>query len=150
MTKVSAVGTKGTEKVGLLHPNIHILSSERPIPLKRHRSTRSGHMYDPSSKDKSNYIKSIKKQLPTKPLSGPLRVNIHFVFKSNIYKKDGSFRKGKDDSHVCKPDLSNLIKFYEDALTGYLWNDDCQIVEIQSFKIRGKKDSVFICVEEDV
>jgi len=33
-----------------------------------------------------------------------------------------------------KPDLSNLLKMIEDALTGTVWADDDQVIEISGFK----------------
>ena len=41
-----------------------------------------------------------------------------------------------------KPDVDNLAKFLLDALTGVLFEDDAQVVELRMFKIR---DSVGLC-----
>ena len=41
-----------------------------------------------------------------------------------------------------KPDIDNLAKFLLDALTGVLFEDDAQVVELQVFKLR---DSVGLC-----
>ena len=41
-----------------------------------------------------------------------------------------------------KPDVDNLSKFLLDALTGVLFDDDAQVVELRMFKIR---DSVGLC-----
>ena len=41
-----------------------------------------------------------------------------------------------------KPDIDNLAKFLLDALTGVLFEDDAQVVELQMFKLR---DSVGLC-----
>ena len=41
-----------------------------------------------------------------------------------------------------KPDVDNLSKFLLDALTGVLFEDDAQVVDLHMFKIR---DSVGLC-----
>ena len=41
-----------------------------------------------------------------------------------------------------KPNIDNLAKFLLDALTGVLFEDDAQVVELQMFKLR---DSVGLC-----
>jgi hypothetical protein len=41
---------------------------------------------------------------------------------------------GLENDHDVKPDLSNLIKFYEDCANGILFHDDKQIVELKSKK----------------
>ena len=37
--------------------------------------------------------------------------------------------------HVSRPDLSNLIKFTEDALNGIVWRDDALIYELHCRKV---------------
>lgn len=46
------------------------------------------------------------------------------------------------------PDLSNMIKFYEDCLNGILWEDDRLIVEIYSFKIYAETPGTLIIINE--
>ena len=59
---------------------------------------------------------------------GPLRIDWHFFmeFPSNI-KKRKPHMIGKP--HIIKPDISNLVKFYEDTAKGILFKDDCLIAQ---------------------
>ena len=41
-----------------------------------------------------------------------------------------------------KPNIDNLAKFLLDVITGVLFEDDAQVVELQMFKLR---DSVGLC-----
>ena len=52
----------------------------------------------------------------------------------------------KRDRHVVKPDLSKLIRAAEDSLTGIIFNDDAQIVKIESEKHYGQPERVEIVV----
>ncbi len=38
-------------------------------------------------------------------------------------------------NHIYRPDLSNLLKFIEDAATGILYHDDCLIASISCKKL---------------
>ena len=40
----------------------------------------------------------------------------------------------REDEHIKKPDLSNLVKAIEDAGNGILWHDDCQITRLLVMK----------------
>jgi Holliday junction resolvase RusA-like endonuclease len=42
---------------------------------------------------------------------------------------------GFDNILPQKPDISNYVKFYEDAANGILWYDDSSIVDLHAFKI---------------
>lgn len=46
--------------------------------------------------------------------------------------------------HSKRPDLTNLIKFTEDALNGVLWEDDSIIYEIYAKKVYGETPKTVI------
>lgn len=48
--------------------------------------------------------------------------------------------------HTQKPDLTKLVRCLEDALTGVIWNDDCQVVETSVRKRWAERDSVQVLV----
>lgn len=50
--------------------------------------------------------------------------------------------------HRIKPDLSNLVKFYEDAGNGILWHDDSQISSLTTKKILAINPITIITIEQ--
>jgi len=75
-----------------------------------------------------------------KPVSGPLIVELHF----RLVRPPSSSRLEPD----IKPDLSKLIRAVEDALTGILWIDDCQIVQLDATKGYAKETGVGVAVQQ--
>lgn len=70
-------------------------------------------------------------QFKQEPLTGPLKVNIVF-FRPNqkgISKKKLALREQGNILPTKKPDLSNFLKSFEDALNGIVWKDDALIVK---------------------
>lgn len=61
------------------------------------------------------------------PLKAPIVLSLTFQLGRN----------GKERFHTKKPDLSNLTKLIEDALTGIIYHDDSQIVESHLYKQYG-------------
>lgn len=107
-----------------------------PIALKRHRHTRQGLTYNSQSQEMEDVYHLVRSQLPpgmyfSSLPSTPIKVT--FTFFMPIPK---SYKKTKTgDPHYKKPDLTNLIKFPEDALNGVLWNDDSNIYSINASKV---------------
>jgi len=66
-------------------------------------------------------------------LEGALRLECEFIMprpKSHYGtgRNIHSLKKGAPKHHLQKPDLTKLLRSTEDALTGHLWKDDCQVV----------------------
>ena len=118
-----------------------------PFSQKRHRT--NGHRrYDPSAKDK----KTIRKQLlpikPPRPLESNLSVTIeaHFQTPKSWSKKkqkevEGSYRPKN-------PDFDNISKIYSDAMNGYIYKDDRQIVHGQVVKYYSMEPKTVIIISE--
>ena len=124
-----------------------------PKPLKRHRSTRTGRMYDPSAKDKKQISLQIAQFKPKQPFAMGISLLIRFIMpRPKNHYRTGKYRHLlKDDMcfyHTFKPDLSNLIKLYEDILQPDFYVDDSQICKIQSEKVYGEKPRTEIIIEE--
>ena len=108
-----------------------------PVAQGRPRFSRRGKYvstYDPpKSRGYKEYIKQIARQeLHIEPLTGSIRINVK-VYRG--IQKSGSklTRRKKQDGIIrptVKPDTDNYYKAVSDALTGILWEDDNQIVEI--------------------
>ena len=116
-----------------------------PKPLKRHRSTRSGHMYDPSSKDKKGIWLQIAKYKPKTPLKGDiyLKTIFYMPYKKYMYRTGKYSHLLKDNYkimnyHSYKPDLDNLVKMIADIIQPQMICDDSQICMLQAEKIYGE------------
>lgn len=116
---------------------LEIVIGGAPLGQSRPRVTRFG-TYSPQKKIKQSVELQMLAQLSKiphfVPLSCPLRAE--FEFHMPIPK---SWSKRKKENapatpHLVKPDVSNMIKFYEDIGNGILYADDKQIVEVSAEK----------------
>lgn len=74
-----------------------------------------------------------------KPMMGPLSVRFEFTLprpKSHYLtgKNKHILKKYTPSYHIVKPDLTKLIRAAEDACTGIIWRDDCQIARQEGVK----------------
>lgn len=60
---------------------------------------------------------------------GPVRLSITFYL-----PRPKSLSRTKAQAHLTKPDCSKLIRSTEDALTGVIWRDDSQVVDLHATK----------------
>lgn len=109
-----------------------------PVSLKRHRHRLKGGTYDPSKKDKDEFIKVIG-ELPDNKMNKPLKCQLYFYCKrpKNHYKSGKKSNELKDTApkyNINNKDLDNMVKFVLDALNDKLYTDDSLIVEINCIK----------------
>lgn len=105
----------------------------RPRTVKN-KYTHKKMTYDPNASDKKDMKKIIRFMSPRKPLEGALSVNL------TIYRKpQKSLSKRKREAAeqglirpTVKPDIDNKIKLILDCMTGMLFKDDNQIVELNA------------------
>lgn len=135
----------------------------RPKAQKRRRTTHS-HTYDPSAKDKKNFLKDVKHYSPETPIDKPFIMDYRFFFR--IPKQ---YHSAKDDQvltptgkemlyqpYTGRPDLSNVIKFIEDALeysendkgfgNGGFYTDDKLCYRGSQEKLYGIRDRVEVTI----
>lgn len=108
----------------------------QPIPLKRPRVTRNG-TYNPQQQERERVRYELLAQREHDVISHPVELTMTFTFS---IPRSYSARKRqwlREHEHVYKPDLSNLIKFYEDALLGIIIRDDSIICRINAYKQYG-------------
>ncbi len=118
-----------------------------PIPLKRHR-TNKGKTYDPSKEDKRNFAFMVKRRsIGLFPHAEAIKVTIeyHMPIPKSYSKK--MRLKCLDQPHIKKPDLTNLVKFTEDALNHILWRDDAIIADLNVKKIYSEEPKTLIILE---
>ena len=134
--------------------SIDIKIDGKPKPQQRHRHTKKGFTYDPSSKDKKDLLTLIHSQAPKKPFEGGITLYVRFCMP--YVKKH--YRTGKFSnelkpnpplSYRIKPDIDNLLKFVMDAGNGVLWKDDSQIYKVDMEKIYSVIGYTNITVVED-
>lgn len=106
-----------------------------PQPLKRHRMTRRGRVYDPSCDDKREWMKVAAPFCPSEPWTGALEIELEFIMlrpKAHFGtgKNDGIMKPNAPKYHLHTPDLDNLVKFVLDAMNGKFYTDDAQIISI--------------------
>jgi Holliday junction resolvase RusA-like endonuclease len=121
-------------------PDISFSIPGDPLPLQRHRSTLSGHTYNPSAKAQKIFLEACVDKLPSSPLVGPIELHIDFY----LARPKNHYRTGKF-SHILKEDaplwcsrksdIDNLIKFVMDAINGVAYVDDKQVAVIRSKKV---------------
>ena len=115
-----------------------------PVSLKRHRHRLKGGTYDPSKKDKDDFIKTIE-NFPEEKMTKPIRCILNFYCK----RPKTHYKTGKN-AHILKEtapkyninnkDLDNMVKFVLDALNDKLYTDDSLIFEITCSKMYSEKD----------
>ena len=123
------------------------------LPLKAQQQTRwtkSGHVYDPSSKDKEKMQWHIRPFAPEKPLEGAIELQIAFYFP--IPKSVNKMLRQQMLNQVVlpckKPDLDNLAYLVSNALKGLVYVDDKQVCVEKIFKFYGAKEKTVIVVKE--
>ena len=121
--------------------------------LKRHRPSARGGYYDPSSKDKKQIWLQIARFKPKRPLEGQIMLFATFYMpRPKKHFRTGKYanvlKDGVPEYHTNTPDLSNLIKLYEDILMPSFYLDDSQICRIQAEKIYSKQPRTEIIIEE--
>lgn len=88
------------------------------------------------------------------PEVGPFRLAVTFTFKrpADHYTTKGVL-KGEKYARPAptwvekKPDVDKLVRAVADALTGYAWHDDKQVVMVEATKVWGERAETTIIVE---
>jgi Holliday junction resolvase RusA-like endonuclease len=115
-----------------------------PVSLKRHRHRLKGGTYDPSKKDKDDFIKTIE-NFPEDKMTKPIKCILNFYCKRpKIHYKTGKNAHILKDTapkyNINNKDLDNMVKFVLDALNDKLYTDDSLIFEITCSKMYSEKD----------
>ena len=103
-----------------------------PRSQQRHRHNKQGKFvitYDPSSKDKDDFLAQIISKAPKEPFDEPLRVDLYFYMnrpKSHFGtgKNHGTLKKSAPRWHTSVPDADNLAKLVLDSMNKSFWRDD--------------------------
>jgi Holliday junction resolvase RusA-like endonuclease len=111
-----------------------------PKALKRHRTYRRGSkliQVDPSKDEKQDFLVLAHAHAPSEPITSG--VGLYLWFYMPIPKSWPKYKKKEAEKkaipHEKRPDLSNLVKFCEDALLGVFYSDDSLISRTTAFKL---------------
>lgn len=112
----------------------------QPQAQKRHRSThKNGNFwnYDPSKKDKANFVKIANFYAPKLPIEGAISMSVEYYFDRpkghyGTGRNSGKLKESAPKVHIKMPDIDNCLKFTMDALQSSkrFFNNDSQINEI--------------------
>ena len=101
-------------------------------PLSTQFRIGNGKLYNQHREEADRISNEIFLQKPPFILDKPVALDIRFCMEiPKSYKKkihEGEF-------HIKKPDLTNLVKFIEDCMTGIVYKDDCCVCETSSRKV---------------
>jgi len=111
-----------------------------PIPKNRPRFKiirGRPRVYDTQGREARAFADEIYFQWRQGPLSGPLVFLMRFYMPipKRTSKNVRELIKAGKYWHIVKPDVSNLIKFVEDACEGILFDNDKQLVVVHGQKI---------------
>ena len=134
---------------------INFTITGKPIPLKRHRVTKHGRMYDPSYKDKKQIWLQIAKFKPKRPLAGDIMIKLVFTMpRPKSHYRTGKYKHLLKDNipeyHTYIPDLDNMVKMICDVIQGKgrMICDDSQICMLQAEKVWGFTGKTEVVIEE--
>ena len=99
------------------------------------------------------YANARAEEFGWEPFAGPVAVTYRFCFsrpKSHFGtgRNADELKASAPHWHAQRPDLVNLMKCLEDALTGIVWKDDSQVAEIDAAKFWAQRDAVEVTVEK--
>ena len=110
-----------------------------PVAQKRARIFKKGNKtigWDPDAKLKEGYKWQVKSQYREDPLKCPVIMDV--IFYMPIPKSESGIKKRQMANgiiyHMKRPDIDNLQKFLFDTLSGIIFEDDSQIVELRAKK----------------
>lgn len=128
---------------------IEILIPGIPIPKARARVVGS-RAYDPQSKQKKLVQRLMGFKRDAMPIESKIDVHMTFGIPHASKCDPRAFKASTWQSidHAIKPDLSNLVKFYEDCANGILWKDDSQISRLTARKIYSYKPFTLITIRK--
>jgi Holliday junction resolvase RusA-like endonuclease len=117
---------------------MHFVIKGHPIARKRPRISQHGkfsRMYDEQSNEMKKFSHEIEKlssQQPSIRDAGQYSVDLRFFFEP--HGRDINEKLWEFTCCTLKKDLDNLEKLVLDCCTDIIWDDDAQVVELQSYK----------------
>lgn len=134
---------------------IEITIPGEPKTQQRHRTFKRGTFtgtYDPSEKDKKNFLVLCMEKKPEKPIDSPINMELTFYCgrPKNHYgtgSKATVLKPTAPHFNVSRPDIDNLQKFVMDALNSVFYRDDSLICILSSAKLYDDVPRIEIKIE---
>lgn len=141
-----------TEKIDILNnieiKELNLIINDVPKPSKRPRMGKSSFYVPDASKNKKDIQKLIKDQIPEGfekiYTDVEIEIDCYIATLNSFSKVDKELAELKYIRPSTKPDSDNFAKTYLDALNGYLWDDDGQVVDLHCRKYYSKNPRVEI------
>lgn len=113
-----------------------IIIPGKPIAKARPRFARRGKYvttYSEQETEEGKALLFIREQWHREPIIGPVMLSMFFFLPRpkghyGTGRNAGKLKPSAPTHHVKKPDVSNMVKFYEDVMNGIVWKDDSQII----------------------
>jgi crossover junction endodeoxyribonuclease RusA len=115
----------------------------RPVPQGSMKFIRPGVMIHSRSQDLALWRADVARNAELfgfKPIASAVKVELDFIMARP--------KSAKRAFPSVKPDLDKLIRAVLDGLTGVAYEDDSQVILIQSSKTYGEKQGVWIGIEQ--
>ena len=115
----------------------------RPVPQGSMKFVRPGVMIHSRSQDLALWRADIARNAELfgfKPIASAVKVELDFIMSKP--------KSAKRAFPSVKPDLDKLIRAVLDGLTGVAFEDDSQVILIQSSKTYGENQGVWIRIEQ--
>jgi Holliday junction resolvase RusA-like endonuclease len=124
-----------------------------PVGQGRARFTKSGHAYTPTKTRNAQAVVKLAAEMAMRAhgdqcFAGPLELSLRVFIRiprSKPKKWQAQARSGAVWP-TTKPDLSNIIKLIEDAMTGTVYLDDKQIVSLNVRKLYADSPRIEVVV----
>ena len=116
-----------------------------PIPWKRPGFRKFGKTYSQQGNEKHDYELQLALQYLDEPIEGPVMVSLFFNIKrpkSHYTKVSQRLTKSAPAHHIVMPDIDNYEKFVLDCMSGIVYKDDTQVIQI--FAAKNYADGDFI------
>ena len=141
----TCVSETGVSETGVFEFDVNF----PPTSLKRHRHTKAGHTYDPSSKEKKEFVSRLSGKLPSKLFAKPIQAELYFYEKRpKSHYRSGKFsdelKSSAPKRNVVKKDIDNFVKFVFDSLNKKVYLDDSQIFELKCGKYYTDREDAYI------
>ena len=130
---------------------LSLIISDKPKPAKRPRQGKSSFYVPDAAKNKKDIQKFIKEQLPSdfEKIYSDIEIDIKCYVQTleSFSKTDKILAEHGYIRPISKPDADNFAKTYLDALNGFIWDDDGQVIDLRCRKYYSKDPRVEIKIK---